>query len=70
MATTDPNHRGSARRRKLARDIVLARSPTEFGKLIAEETEKWAKLVVFRAEAVTSPTDRPGSNSFAGRADN
>jgi hypothetical protein len=26
---------------------VLACSPTEFGKLIAEETEKWAKVVKF-----------------------
>ena len=26
---------------------VLALSPSEFGKLIAEETEKWAKVVKF-----------------------
>jgi hypothetical protein len=26
---------------------VLARSPSDFGKLIAEETEKWAKVVKF-----------------------
>ena len=26
---------------------VLANSPAEFGKLIAEETEKWAKVVKF-----------------------
>jgi hypothetical protein len=26
---------------------VLPRSPAEFGKLIAEETEKWAKVVKF-----------------------
>jgi hypothetical protein len=26
---------------------VPARSPTDFGKLIAEETEKWAKVVKF-----------------------
>ena len=25
--------------------IVLARSPADFGKLIAEETEKWGKVV-------------------------
>jgi hypothetical protein len=24
---------------------MLARSPTDFGKLVAEETEKWAKVV-------------------------
>jgi hypothetical protein len=24
---------------------VLALSPTEFGKLIADETEKWAKVI-------------------------
>jgi len=26
---------------------VLAASPADFGKLIAEETEKWAKVVKF-----------------------
>jgi hypothetical protein len=26
---------------------VLAGSPADFGKLIAEETEKWAKVVKF-----------------------
>jgi tripartite-type tricarboxylate transporter receptor subunit TctC len=26
---------------------VIASSPAEFGKLIAEETEKWAKVVKF-----------------------
>jgi hypothetical protein len=28
-------------------DTVLPGSPAEFGKLIAEETEKWAKVVKF-----------------------
>ena len=28
---------------------VLSGSPADFGKLIAEETEKWAKVVSFRA---------------------
>jgi hypothetical protein len=27
---------------------VLAGSPAEFGKLIADETEKWAKVVNYR----------------------
>ena len=27
--------------------MVLALSPTEFGKLIAEETEKWGRVVKF-----------------------
>jgi tripartite-type tricarboxylate transporter receptor subunit TctC len=27
--------------------IVLAGSPADFGKLIAEETEKWAKVIKF-----------------------
>ncbi len=27
--------------------MVLAGSPADFGKLIAEETEKWAKVVKF-----------------------
>jgi hypothetical protein len=27
--------------------MVLAGTPAEFGKLIAEETEKWAKVVKF-----------------------
>jgi tripartite-type tricarboxylate transporter receptor subunit TctC len=28
---------------------ILASSPADFGKLIAEETEKWAKVVKFSA---------------------
>jgi hypothetical protein len=27
--------------------VVLAGSPADFGKFIAEETEKWAKVVKF-----------------------
>ena len=27
--------------------VVLAGSPAEFGKLIADETEKWAKVIKF-----------------------
>jgi hypothetical protein len=27
--------------------MVLAGSPTDFGKLIAEDTEKWAKVIKF-----------------------
>jgi hypothetical protein len=29
------------------RGIALADSPADFGKLIADETEKWAKVVKF-----------------------
>jgi hypothetical protein len=31
----------------LAGRTVLAGSPADFGKLIADETEKWAKVVKF-----------------------
>jgi hypothetical protein len=27
--------------------MILAGSPADFGKLVAEETEKWAKVVKF-----------------------
>jgi hypothetical protein len=30
---------------------VLPGSPTDFGKLIADETEKWGKVVKFRASS-------------------
>jgi hypothetical protein len=29
------------------RGIVLAGSPADFGKLVTEETEKWAKVIKF-----------------------
>jgi len=33
--------------------VALPRSPTEFGKLIADETEKWGKVI--RAANITVP---------------
>ena len=40
---------------------ALAGSPAEFGRIIADETEKWAKVVKFAADqaAVTRPPDIP-----------
>ena len=35
---------------------VLAGSPADFGKLIAEETEKWAKVIKFANIARSNPT--------------
>jgi len=38
---------------------ALPGSPTEFGKLIADETEKWAKVIKFtgiKPEQVVSPS--------------
>ena len=43
-ALADPKMQGTARRTSAAR---LRRSPAEFGKLIAEETEKWGKVIKF-----------------------
>jgi tripartite-type tricarboxylate transporter receptor subunit TctC len=44
VALADPNMK--ARLADLG-GTVLAGSPAEFGKLIAEETEKWGKVVKF-----------------------
>ena len=44
---------------------VLAGSPADFGKLIAEETEKWGKVVRFTgikaSEGIRRPAARPDS---------
>jgi len=37
---------------------VLALSPADFGKLIADETEKWANLIKFAGIKPTNPNPR------------
>ena len=41
-ALVDAAMKAEARR---ARGMMIPGSPTEFGKLISEETEKWAKVI-------------------------
>jgi len=38
---------------------VLPGSPTDFGKLMAEETEKWAKVVKFAGIKANPPPPPP-----------
>ena len=41
---------------------VLAGSPADFGKLIADETEKWGKVIKSRASSRHKPTRRHSIN--------
>ena len=34
-------------RHKAGHDVLLPGSPTDFGRLVADETEKWSKVVKF-----------------------
>ena len=42
--------------------VTLTGSPADFGKLIAEETEKWGKVVKFSGESRRSDANRPQPN--------
>jgi tripartite-type tricarboxylate transporter receptor subunit TctC len=55
-ALADPNMK--ARLADLG-GTVLALSPSEFGKLIAEETEKWGKVIKFANIKAEIPPDIP-----------
>ena len=49
--------------------IVLPGSPSDFGKLIVEETEKWAKVVKFSGAKSVASVIRVGNNECDRRHD-